>query len=1137
GLRHGRLTILEGELHYREQSRGIDDWLLRLPEVTIASDGRTHEFEGSFVPPGAIGEEVHFEFAAEGAPATPEDWMWKLDLAVRALKLDWWYQQFEWAGPGHLNGSLDMAFLASGKGIAGMVGKGDLALVDAGFSSRIPAMSAGPEPRFERIAMGWEFDYGNDRFAVDVHELAVFAEDQQLRDGSFSLRTGGEQYPLELAAARIPLDVLARFTQFLPRGDTTNTSPGFLAEVRSEAARLSPSGDLRELILALDLDATPARFRIETRFDRLGIAATEKLPGFRNLSGTLRADEKGGQLRIDSRDVRVDTSELFRQPLPVRAVSGRFSWEKLADTWNIQGRDLHIDNPEASVAAQLELAIPPDGSPVIDLTATAHNADFSARSTWLPVGVMPETLVDWLDSAILAGHSPEAKLVLHGPLENYPFRDGSGVFDVRFRAEDVIVQVDPDWPRVENLSADVHFHGPSLDIRVDRVDVFPGLDVAASHVRYADSRNPLLEVDSAVSGDTSAAWRFLAATPLAKPLSGLLESIEVSGPMRADVVLEIPLKSGDATAATINAELDGVRVQPVVLPWAVEGLSGALTVTEHDIVAPELTGRFTDAPFTAAIEAEPAADSAIFAPTRITLQGNSPTSAFEEYVPSSWLERLSGKFDWAGDLLVPADGSGISLRVASDFGGVQSELPVPLDTLPAGNTEISFPGESRIDIHVNAPALGAGRLRFVDTPGGWSFDRGQIVLGDSPDVALGDESGLLIEGRVGKLDAAGWLSLDGETDGAGEGRTGFLRGLDIQAGVLELGALSLASQSVRARRAGAGWDLGLAGPATGNIQVPSLSETRQPWQVRLEQLHLPGDAGNDGDAVTETSDDLEKNGPDPRKLPALDVNIRDLSLGSSNLGHVRGVLQRTSIGYTTQGMIANTPSYSVSLDGRWELIDDEHYTSVSAVLITRDLGDTLQALGYRGGIDADEGHVEINLAWHSSPMNAQRSLLEGNAGFRFSDGSLSEVSPGAGRLLGLLSIAALPRRLMLDFSDFFGKGLHFDTLSGDFLITGGSAYTTNVILEGPSTSALLVGRTGLVSRDYDQLAIIDPDVSASIPVAGYLAAGPTVGAALLLLSQLLKAPLADMAQVKYRITGSWDDPVIERVQQENNASK
>ena len=45
---------------------------------------------------------------------------------------------------------------------------------------------------------------------------------------------------------------------------------------------------------------------------------------------------------------------------------------------------------------------------------------------------------------------------------------------------------------------------------------------------------------------------------------------------------------------------------------------------------------------------------------------------------------------------------------------------------------------------------------------------------------------------------------------------------------------------------------------------------------------------------------------------------------------------------------------------------------------------------------------------------------------------LEEVDPGAGRVFGLMSIVALPRRLSLDFRDVFNKGFGFDQIAGSF---------------------------------------------------------------------------------------------------------
>lgn len=1126
-LRHGRVTIIDGELHYRDAKLDIDDWLLRLPEFSVASDGNEHEFKGSFLPPGALGEEIVVGFTATGEPAAPEDWLWKLSMAVRAMKLDWWYQQFQWADDAQLHGSIDLGLLVSGKGLQGMTGAGQLAMKQLGFTRRMPAMANSQADYFDRIALDWEFDFGNGRLAVDVSDLQIVTPQEAFTDGSFAMLSGGESWPLEFAAARLPLAVLAHLAQFLPSEWNAGEERVSLAEVRRRLAQLSLQGDLRELVLGLDLDAEPARFRIETRFERLGMAPFESLPGFGGLSGTLRADENKGHLGLASKDVLIDTDGLFRTLLPVAKLQGEFDWQREDQGWHVRGTNIVAENPEAAATAELALDIPDEGSPYIDLAATAHNADFDARSTWLPTAAMPERLVEWLDTAILAGHAPEANLVLRGPLRNYPFRDGSGIFDVKFRAEDAVVKFAPDWPKVENLSAAVHFHNAALDILVDRATVEPGIDVANARVGYADSRDHLLNVDANVDTDVATAWQFLAASPLADPLSGMLDAIDVSGPMRANVRLSIPTGHVSETTAKIEASLNGINVQPTSVPWAVETLSGEITVTERTVSADALTGRLTGAPFHASITSEVRTDKGTFAPVRIDMQGHSPVTAFETYLPTAWLQALDGEFDWNGLLRMPGDGSGVAMNFSSALTGVDSDLPAPLGALPPLQVGIAIPpAASHIDVQLEAGALGGGRLRFVELPAGWHFDRGRIVMGAQREVELGNESGLFLEGEVSTLDADGWLSLGDDTAGSDNA---FLRGVDIAAQQLELGTITLPAQRVSASRAGAGWDVGLSGPARGVLHVPSLLQAREPWQVRLEQLHLPLAESLPGAVPTPA--------PDPRTLPALDINILDLKVGPVALGHVSGALQRTSIGYTTQNLVAETGSYRLALDGRWELVNDQHYTSISAVLDSRDVGDSLQELGYRGGLDADEGHVEANLAWHAAPTQVDRGLLEGNAKILFKDGALSEVSPGAGRLLGLLSIAALPRRLTLDFSDFFGEGLHFDTLGGEFLITGGSAYTTNVVLDGPSVSALLVGRTGLVARDYDQLVIVDPDVSASIPVAGYLAAGPTVGAALLLLSQLLKAPLADITQVKYRITGSWDEPVVERVKQEKNVTK
>jgi uncharacterized protein YhdP len=75
-------------------------------------------------------------------------------------------------------------------------------------------------------------------------------------------------------------------------------------------------------------------------------------------------------------------------------------------------------------------------------------------------------------------------------------------------------------------------------------------------------------------------------------------------------------------------------------------------------------------------------------------------------------------------------------------------------------------------------------------------------------------------------------------------------------------------------------------------------------------------------------------------------------------------------------------------------------------------------------------------------------------------------------------------------------------------------------MRGPFGDMVVVGRTGLVARDYDQTVVIAADLGRTLPVAGTVVGGPAVGAALFLLSEVLRKPF--QAEITYRMTGTWE---------------
>jgi uncharacterized protein YhdP len=289
----------------------------------------------------------------------------------------------------------------------------------------------------------------------------------------------------------------------------------------------------------------------------------------------------------------------------------------------------------------------------------------------------------------------------------------------------------------------------------------------------------------------------------------------------------------------------------------------------------------------------------------------------------------------------------------------------------------------------------------------------------------------------------------------------------------------------------------------------------------MERLILPG--SEEDSAADETA-------VDPRTLPEIRIRAGEFALGDRFFGRLQLDLRRTDNGLESDNLSTIDESFMVNGSVGWivDLYEETgQRTFVNAKLQSTDIEQTTRRLNYQPGIVGDDMEVDVDVSWAGAPRQDFMATLNGSVRARLGDGQLEEVEPGAGRVFGLMSVVELPRRLSLDFRDVFDIGLGFDEITASFRLVGGQAYTCDLTLNSPAADVGIVGRAGLQDRDYDQTAIVSANFGNTLPVAGYVLAGPQVAAALLIFSQMFKKPLQEMSQVYYAIEGSWDDPVIE----------
>ena len=207
-------------------------------------------------------------------------------------------------------------------------------------------------------------------------------------------------------------------------------------------------------------------------------------------------------------------------------------------------------------------------------------------------------------------------------------------------------------------------------------------------------------------------------------------------------------------------------------------------------------------------------------------------------------------------------------------------------------------------------------------------------------------------------------------------------------------------------------------------------------------------------------------------------------------------------------------------------------TTVDAQLKSQNTKALMEEFGFQGILSSKNLTIDLDLFWPYIPSSDGVFDANGTVKVNIEDGQITAIDPIAGKVLGLLSIAELPKRLALDFSDIFKKGLSFNQLSGEFQFKQGRAYTCNLAMEGTSVDIVLVGVTDMIGETYDQLAMVRPLLSDALPMGGAVFGGPGVAAAVYLFTKLLRKPLKNIGVSYYSIGGTWDNPTIEKIPQE-----
>ena len=359
--------------------------------------------------------------------------------------------------------------------------------------------------------------------------------------------------------------------------------------------------------------------------------------------------------------------------------------------------------------------------------------------------------------------------------------------------------------------------------------------------------------------------------------------------------------------------------------------------------------------------------------------------------------------------------------------------------------------------------------------------------------------------------------------------------LDLQRlGTPGTNAASVASGAAAAL-GDAGWRVqGTADQTAGSVEYlePRNASSASRITARLSRLSLPP---AEADAVPDSVAGLLEQAP--VSVPALDIEIDDFELRGHKLGRlaVEAVNRAPaeaggrSEWRLTRLQLAN-PDARLTATGRWQAGAARRQMALDFTLDIVNGGALLQRFGLGPVLKGVRGQMKGTLGWDGSPLGFDLPSLGGTLGLALAGGQFLKVDAGAARLLGVLSLQALPRRLLLDVRDVFQEGFAFDNITGDLHISRGVASTNNLRLRGVQAVVLMDGSADIARETQDLQVVVLPELNTASASLAYAAINPAIALGAFLGQWLLSEPLRQASAREFHITGPWEDPKVDRVQ-------
>jgi uncharacterized protein (TIGR02099 family) len=799
------------------------------------------------------------------------------------------------------------------------------------------------------------------------------------------------------------------------------------------------------------------------------------------------------------------------------------------------------------------------GAGVADFSGTLDGFTINTIGRYLPIKT-PEHLRIWLSGALEDGMARDVSLRLRGELDHFPFREGSpdkakGEFRIAGRIDNGKLNYDPGyfaadgkspvWPQAEKIKGTFAFDRARMEIKADTARTGGvGLANVKAVIPDLTIHDSMLEIDGSAAGPLNEFLKYVAASPVLGYIGHFTEESTGTGPAKLALKLNMPLNHMIDTRAVGTLALQGNDVTLWHDMPTVQLATGKIEFNERGVNLNGINGTLLGGGLQ--VSGGSQKDGSI----QVKLGGTVTVDGLRKAYPTPVMNRLANHLNGSARFtgLVVAREHQWQVNVDSSMAGTGLDFPAPLKKAAADTLPMHFQlnggspndaGVGREDIRITlGNAIAARYHRERKAPGPWRLASGGIgvnVPAPEPD------SGMMIHASLRSLNVDDWIDLGAAIAGnetrsaaAGEGfdlsQLVVADALAARATELIVGERKLDNVVIGATHQKGVWQASVdSKQAIGYVTWNESPTGHGVGKVtaRLSSLIIPESQAG------EVKDLLEAGSTSPT-IPALDIVAERFELFNKPLGHLElqayNALLTSAREWRVSKLALVNPDGELHGTGRWISKDGQHNSMLNFDLNINDAGKLLERFGFADTLRNGKGKLSGDISWKGLPYAFDIPSLSGNLALNVEKGQFLKQDPGAAKLLGVLSLQALPRLLKLDFHDVFSEGLAFDGITANAVINKGIVKTENLKMHGVQATVLMDGTADIANESTNLHVVVIPEVNlGTAPLVYALAVNPVIGLGSFLAQLFLSAPMMKALTYHMQVTGPWKAPVIAKL--------